>query len=289
MPTQTVVGQGAYTYTVDREWGRRAGGVAAFGVAQGLTGDTHDRVYVFQRAPVAKMLVFDRAGNLVNSWGEGQFKSPHGIWMGPDNRLYITDTMNHTVSIWTPEGQLIRSWGTPGVPGAPSDPFNRPTKAVIAPDGEMYVADGYGNQRVHRYDRDGNLMQSWGEKGTGPGQFVLPHDVVIDGQNRVLVCDRENRRIQWFDRGGAYLGEWSDWQNPMQVHIRDGVMYVAHAYAEVSVRGLDGSLLSRWPYESILTHEKEKSPHSIWVDSRGDIYIGEVVGENGLQKYVRNR
>jgi len=289
MAVETTVGQGAYTYTVDPHWGRGPRGVTALGVAQGVTGDSEDRVYVFQRAPVAQVMIFDRDGALLSTWGEGQFRSPHGIWMSPRDELFITDTADHTVSHWTKDGRRLRSWGTSATPGAPGQPFNRPTKAIETPDGEMYVTDGYGNQRVHRYDRAGNRVLSWGEKGTGSGQFVLPHDIWLDPSGRLLVCDRENRRIQWFSREGAYLGEWSDWQNPMQVFIRDNVMYVAHAYAEISVRMLDGTLLARWPWQSVLTHEKEKSPHSLWVDSRGDIYVGEVVGEGGLQKFTRQR
>lgn len=286
--TRKVVGQGEHTYEVDLDWGRGAGGVETFGVAQGVTGDSKDRVYVFQRAPVACVLVFDQAGKLLDRWGEGQFRSPHGIWMSPQDELYITDTQAHTVSHWTADGKLLRTWGTSGAPGEWGVPFNRPTKAFVAPDGEMYVSDGYGNKHVHRFDKNGDLIRSWGEQGTGPGQFALPHDVWIDERDRVLICDRENRRVQIFDRDGNFQSEWSDVQNPMQIYVRDGVFYMAHAYAEISVRTPDGEVLSRWPYESVLTHEKEKSPHSLWVDSCGCIYVGEVVGENGLQKFVRS-
>jgi sugar lactone lactonase YvrE len=286
MAVETVVGQGAYTYTVDKAWGRRTGGVTAFGVSQGVTGDSKDRVYVFVRSPKTEVLVFERDGTFVHSWGDGQFTSPHGIWCSPQDELYITDVAGHTVSKWTTEGKLLRMWGERDKPGAPGVPFNRPTKAVVAEDGEMYVSDGYGNRQVHRYDRAGNLMHSWGSDGTGPGQFTLVHDVWVDG-DRVLVCDRQNRRVEVFDRAGRYVTEWANLQNPMQIYVRDGLLYMVHAYAFVSVRSPEGALLAQWPYESILTHEREKSPHSVWVDSRGDIYVAEVVGENGLQKFVR--
>lgn len=282
------VGQGQYTYVVDKTWGRRAGGVPAFGVAQGVSGDSEDRVYVFQRSPVAVVLVFDRDGRLLSRWGEGQFSNPHGIWISPRDEVYITDTGAHTVSKWTTDGKLLRSWGTPGTPGKPDMPFNRPTKAVATSDGEMYVSDGYGQQRIHRFNRDGNLIHSWGSKGTGPGQFTLPHDVWVDDRDRVLVCDRESFRVQVFDRDGSYLGEWPKLEKkPMQIVIRDGVLYMCHSYADVSVRGVEGELLAGWAWESTVAEAREKSPHSLWVDSRGDIYVGEVVGENGFQKFVR--
>jgi len=201
------------------------------------------------------------------------------------------------VSKWTLDGKLLRSWGTPGKPGAPGAPFNMPTKAVEAPDGEVYVSDGYGQCRVHRFDKQGNLVHSWGEKGEGPGQFVLPHDVLVDtdpragtparnGQrDRVLVCDRTNRRIQIFDRAGGFIGEWRDLRSPQQVFIRDGAIYTADG-GQITVRTLDGELIVAMPYQTAAPR-KENGPHSLWVDSRGDIYVGEVTGENGFQKFRR--
>lgn len=286
MAAETVVGRGKYTYAVDAQWGRRDGGPSEFGVSQGVTGDSRDRIYVFVREPRAEMLVFDRDGKMLATWGHGSFTHPHGIWMSPKDELYLTDRDAHTVSHWTTDGSLIRTWGTKGTPGAPDQPFNKPTKAVLASDGQMYVSDGYGQQRVHQFDKDGNLVSSWGEKGTGPGQFVLPHDVLVDEQDRVLVCDRENRRVQIFDRDGKFVSEWTDWQNPMQIYIRDGRMYVAHARAKLSVRTLDGELLAEWDYVS-RAEGGEMSPHSLWVDSRGDIYVAEVTGRNGFQKFVK--
>jgi len=282
-----MVGQGEYTYFVDTTWGRRSGGVPTFGVGQGVTGDSQDNVYVLQRAPVACIFVFDRSGELLKTWGEGSFRSPHGIWMTEHDELLITDRQAHTITRWTVTGELLRSWGSQDIPGEWGKPFNGPTKAVEAADGELYVADGYGNRHLHRFDKDGGLIRSWGGEGTESGQFALPHDVFIDGENRVLVCDRENQRVQHFDRDGGYLGEWSPWQSPMQIFARAGLMYVAHARAAISVRTPTGELLASWPYESTLTHTQERSPHSVWVDSRGDIYVGEVVGENGFQKFVR--
>jgi hypothetical protein len=280
------VGQGKYTYEVDKQWGRREGGVAAFGVSQGVSGDSSDRVYVFVRSPRAEMLVFDREGRLLSSWGYGQFQHPHGVWISPKDEIYLTDRDAHVVSKWTLDGKLLRTWGTPGTPGAPGAPFNQPTKAVETPDGELYVSDGYGQHRVHRFDKNGNLVHSWGEKGEGPSQFALPHDVYVDERDRVLLCDRENQRVQLFDRAGAFTGEWRDLRAPMQIFIRGGVLYMAEARNQISVRTLDGELLSAIEYETAAPR-KQNAPHSIWVDSRGDIYVGEVTGEDGFQKFVR--
>jgi hypothetical protein len=283
---RTIVGHGDFSYEVDRSWGRREGGIPAFGMAQGVTGDSADNIYVFQRTPVGCVLVFDRRGSFLRSWGDGLFSHPHGIWMSPREELYLTDVGRHSVTKWTKDGRLLRSWGTEGVAGAWGIPFNQPTKAVESADGEVFVSDGYGNRHVHRFDARGEHLLSWGSDGIGRGEFALPHDVWIDDSYRVLVCDRENQRVQHFDRDGRYLDEWG-WPSPMQIFVRDGVMVVAHAYAEVSVRSSEGELLASWPYESALNHSGEQSPHSVWMDSHGDIYAGEVIGEDGFQKYVR--
>jgi DNA-binding beta-propeller fold protein YncE len=283
---QQVVGQGKYTYERDTQWGRRSGGVPQFGVAQGVYGDSKNRVYVFVRSPTAEMLVFDRDGKLVDSWGFGRFKHPHGVWINESDELFLTDRDTHLVTKWKLDGTFLGKWGTANQPGAPGAPFNQPTKAVETKDGELYVSDGYGQHRMHRFAKDGTLIRSWGEKGTGPSQFALPHDVWVDSRDRVLACDRENGRVQVFDREGNYQSEWANLKSPMQIYERDELLYVAEGRGRVEVRDLDFKELSAWDYRSV-SPRKENSCHSIWVDSRGDIYIGEVTGEEGLQKFVR--
>src|SRR5437588_5133837 len=191
METRTTVGEGSYTYAVDKHWGRGPRGIAAFGIVSGSATDSQDRVYVFDRAPDPRVIVMDRDGALLNEWGRGQFKHPHGIWISPQDELYCTDRDTNLVTRWTTDGQLLQSWGTPDRPGAPGQPFNQPTHAMVTADGEMYVSDGYGQHRVHRFGKDGQLELSWGEKGEGPGQFALPHDVWVEPGRRVVVCDRE--------------------------------------------------------------------------------------------------
>jgi sugar lactone lactonase YvrE len=288
MATAHTVGHGDYTYAVDTSWGRGPNGVPRFGVAQAVYGDSVERVYVFQRAPTAEMLVFDRHGALLNRWGEGQFVSPHGIWISATDEVYLTDVGAHTVTKWTTDGALLRTWGTPGTPGPPGRPFNGPSKAVLAPDGELYVSDGYGNRKVHRFDGDGELIESWGADGAAPGQFALVHDVWVDDRGRVLICDRENDRVQIFDRAGHFQTAWTGLGHPMQIFVRDDLLYLAHARNAISIRTLDGDVLASWPYESAVAGQS-MSPHSLWVDSHGDIYVGEVTGENGFQKFTRQR
>lgn len=288
-----VVGSGAFLYERDTSWGRRDGGVPAFGVAQGVACDSKDRVYVFNRSPRAEMIVFDASGRLLTTWGLGQFFHPHGVWINERDEILITDRDHHVVSRWTTDGTLLRTIGTPGRAGAPGAPFNQPTKAIETSDGEIYVSDGYGQRRTHRFDKGGGLIRSWGEEGTGPSQFALPHDVVVDQRNRVLVCDRENARVQIFDRSGDFTGEWAGLKNPMQIFVptrgqggRSDVLYMCESLNRVSILSLDGAILASFDYASVAPR-KANAPHSIWVDSHGAIYIGEVTGEDGLQKFVR--
>jgi sugar lactone lactonase YvrE len=287
MATAVVVGSGQFTYAVDKQWGRGAGGVAEFGLVSGVACDAQDRVYLFVRKPVAELVVMHRDGRLLSRWGQGQFVEPHGIWISPQDELYCTDTLSHLVMKWTLDGQLLQTWGTPNQPGAPGQPFNRPTRAVVTPDGEMYVSDGYGQQRVHRFGVDGQLRHSWGEQGAGPSQFALPHDVWVDPRDRVLICDRENGRVQLFDRAGAFLEEWAGLANPMQISTQGDVLYLAETFQRISILTLDGAVLARWGSQGPAPDQFTDSPHSLWVDGRGDIYVSEVLAPNKLQKYVR--
>jgi sugar lactone lactonase YvrE len=287
METRTIVGTGRYTYEVDKQWGRRAGGVAAFGLISGIACDSQDRVYLFNRLPNPRVLVFDRDGRQLTEWGAGQFKHPHGIWFDRNDQLLLTDRDTQQVTRWTADGKLLRSWGTRDQAGAPGLPFNQPTHAFVTDEGEMFVSDGYGQHRVHRFGKNGDYELSWGEKGEGPGQFALPHDVWVDPRGRVVVCDRENQRIQFFDRNGTYLSEWDDLKAPMQVFVKDDIIYLAEARQQISIMTLDGEVLSRWGSQGPAADQFTDSPHSIWVDSRGDIYVSEVVAENKVQKYIR--
>jgi hypothetical protein len=283
----TIVGSGAYTYEVDKHWGRGSDGLPEFGLVSGVAGDSYDRVYLFIRKPVAEILVLDPRGTLLSRWGGGEFVEPHMLFVSPSDEILATDISAHTVTRWTLCGRLLQTWGTPGTPGAPGLPFNSPTRAALAPDGEMYVSDGYGQFRVHRFGADGTLKHSWGEQGAGAGQFALPHDVWVDPRDRVLVCDRENARVELFDRAGVYLGEWPGLANPMQIFVRDDILYLAESNQRVSIMTLDGEVLARWGSKGDAPDQFTNAPHSIWADSRGDIYVSEVVDPNKLQKYVR--
>jgi streptogramin lyase len=189
-------------------------------------------------------------------------------------------------------GELLLTMGTPHQPGAEGQPFNLPTDLAIDARGDLYISDGYGNARVHKYTPEGRLIKSWGKPGTGPGEFDLPHCVRVDRRGRVLVADRSNNRIQFFDTEGNYLMEWGGLHHPDTIFIdQDDVVYVAELDQRVSLLTLEGELIARWGSGQRLDQPGEflGCPHGIWADSRGDLYVSEVQTEGRLQKFVRRR
>lgn len=277
----------------------------------GVATDSRDRVYAFNRGE-HPMIVFDADGNFLDAWGEGLFTNAHGIYIGPDDRIYAADNFDHTVRIFSPDGTLLDTLGekdqpsdTGFVPGQTpvqygGEPFNRVTNVALDSVGDLYIADGYGNARVHKFSADGEHLFSWGEPGAGPGEFRLPHAIAIDEDDRVIVADRENSRIQVFSPRGEYLTEWAGISRPDDLFIDEaaGIMYVAelggwaagadippHAPpASVCLLDLDGTLISRFGSGDPARPGNFFAPHGIWADSKGDLYVAEVI-----VSYARNR
>lgn len=301
------VGSDRFCYEAMSAWQRLPAGWS-LGEVAGVATDSRDRVFVFCRGE-HPVIVFDREGNFLSSWGEGQFERPHGIFIGPDDSVYCTDDHGHAVRKYTPEGQLLLTLGTPGKPADTGvtrrdyrtirrvgPPFNLPTNLALSPDGEMYVCDGYGNARIHKFSADGRLLFSWGEPGSGPGQFHVPHGVSVARDGTVYVSDRENSRIQLFAPDGRFLTEWTDVARACQIYIdANYTVFVAelgflagmpsgasHARSDstgsrVSVFNHRGELQARWGGGSHPSAPGDFfAAHAICADSRGDLYVGEV-------------
>ncbi len=289
-----ILGSGRFTYEVQTDWAKLPAGWRFLEVVD-VAVDSKERVYVFSRGE-HPVMVFDRQGNFLASWGEGLFKRPHGMTLAPDETLLVTDDGAHAVYQFTLNGKLLMTIGTPGK-GADfmsGRPFNQPTKVAVHPKtGELYIADGYGNARVHQFSAKGGYRQSWGESGTDPGQFNLVHSVAIDPGGRIFVADRENHRIQIFDGQGRFLAQWNNMHRPCGLHIGGGkepLVFVGELAtslpvnqkyprigARVSLYNLSGELLARLG-DNHAGDEPHQfwAPHGIAVDSRGDIYVGEV-------------
>lgn len=279
----------------------------------GVATDSRDRVFVFNRSE-HPVILFDREGRVLGSWGEGLFARPHGITIGPDGAVYCTDDMDHTVRKFTPEGRLLLTIGRSGCPsdtGATSNdfrticcagpPFHYPTNVAFAADGSLYVADGYGNARVHKFSAEGQHLFSWGEPGDGPGQFRIPHGIAVGPDGTVVVADRENSRLQFFSPDGDFLKEWREIARPCQVLLdAEGLLYVAElGYragmwpgtaapspdapgGRVSVFDPEGGLLARWGGGANPCEPGDfYAPHDLCLDSHGDLYVGEVTWSAG--------
>src|SRR5262245_29086629 len=187
-----VLGSGEYRYEVIEGFGKLPSDWTFQEVAA-VAVDDKDQVYCFTRGK-HPVIVFDRDGNFLRSWGDGVFKRAHGATIGPDDTLFLTDDGDHTVRKCSLDGKILMTIGVPGkaAPYQGGEPFNRCTHVAFSPKGEIYVSDGYGNSRVHKYSPDGKLLLSWGESGSDPGQFNIVHNIVTDKEGWVYVADREN-------------------------------------------------------------------------------------------------
>ena len=225
-----IFGQGTHQYKVQENWWTLPEGWE-FGWIPAVAVDSQDRVYVYSRSE-HPMVVFDRDGNFLTSWGDDILKDAHGIFIDDDDNIYCVERETHVMHKFTTDGELLMTLGTMDKPGAEGEPFNLPTDLALGPDGEMYISDGYGNARIHKYSPDGELIKSWGKPGTGPGEFDLPHCVRVDPCNRLMVADRENNRIQFFTLDGEYIEEWGDLLQPDTIFIdEDDLVYVAELRA----------------------------------------------------------
>ena len=289
----TTLGTGKYSYTAILDWAKLPPG-ETFGTVSAVATDSQDRVYAFQRKD-PPVMVFDREGNLLSSWGNGAFEFAHGFYIA-DDTIYVTDRDSSVCIMYTLDGKPIQMLGRHGehsdtgcenagdlVPRA-AGPFNYPSELVPSPSGDLYVSDGYRNARIHRFTPHGQLKASWGLPGkTEPGQFHLPHSLLVDDDSTVFVCDRENHRIQVFDGDGEFQAIWTDIQRPMDIsEDADGILYVSEgdrddSPSRVSILDKQGNVLSRF---------SARGGHGSWVDSHGDIYVAT---PTSVDKYVRQR
>ena len=283
-------GEGDYTYRVQEGWGRLPEGWT-FGWIPAVAVDSQDRIHVYSRSE-HPMVVFDREGNFLTSWGEDVLKDAHGIFIDAEDTVYCVERGTHCMRKFTSDGKLLMTLGTPDREGEDGEPFRLPTDIGFDSRGDMYISDGYGNARVHKYTADGVRIKSWGRPGDGPGEFDLPHCARVDRHDRVLVADRANNRIQFFDTDGNYLSEWTGLHHPDAIFIdSDDIVYIAELDQRVSIWTLEGEKLAEWGRgeKSEAPGEFRACPHGIWTDSHGDLYVSEVQTDGRIQKYVRQR
>lgn len=250
------------------------------GAVSGVATDSADRVYVLQRAE-PPVLVFDRSGAFVRSWGEGLLKAPHGLRIDRTGHIWVTDTVRHIAIKFDAAGKRLLTLGTPDQPGDGTDQFNKPTDVAVGPGGEIYVTDGYGNARVMKFTPEGKFLKQWGKKGTGKGEFNLPHSICMDGKGRLYVGDRENNRVQVFDGDGQFLAVLKESGAPYGLFLKNDRLYVADGRAQwIMVLDLQGKPLGRLS----MGEGAANAPHWVCLDSQGALYVAYVGGKR-VQKF----
>ena len=259
---------GERRYAIHRKWARLPAG-ERFGFISAVIVDDEGRVHVAHRGMDRPILVFERDGTLVGHWGEDEIAEPHYVTRAPDGCFLVADRDAHQVLRFDAGGRLVQTLGRRHWPSFDA-PFNHPTCAAVAPDGENYVADGYGNSAVHRFAADGTLLGSWGGRGDVPGAFTTPHAIWIDRLERVLVSDRENNRVQIFDREGHPAAQWGDFYHPMQVWVDDrDLVFVTDQVPRISLLNLKGQLIGR-------CRGAINGAHGLWGDAEGNIFLAEL-------------
>lgn len=278
-------------------WGRLPHGMTFGGDATSVAVDSDDNVYVFNRGPVP-VVVFDSDGGFVASWGAGEFAAPHGIAFDADDNIYLVDSGGsylgeggHVVEKRTRDGELIFTLGSRAAAPEPysNKPFNGPTDLVVDPrNGDLFITDGYGNSAVHHFNAAGEHIDSWGATGTRPGEFNLPHGIDFVDDETLIVCDRENFRLQLFTTDGEFVDQWHA-HHPGAVRRHGGLLYVSELGPvpyQWGLKGLGCCVRVLEPSGREVTRIGDGtpgtapaqfvSPHSLALDSRGDLYVAEV-------------
>jgi streptogramin lyase len=253
------------------------------------------------------ILRFDKSGKLLKSFGEGLFVFPHGIFVDRGGNVWITDAQGkdgkgQQVIKFSPDGKVLLTLGKAGVAGDGPDTFNQPSDVVVAPNGDIFVADGHGgdtNARIVKFSKDGKFIKAWGKKGNAPGEFDTPHAIAMDSKGRIFVGDRANNRIQIFDQEGKFIAEWKQFGRPSGIFIdKHDVIYVADSESRSQnhpgwKRGIrigsakDGAVTAFIPdAEPDPDHKPTSGAEGVAADDSGAIY-GAEVGPKDVKKYVK--
>ncbi|MFN4258285.1 MAG: peptidyl-alpha-hydroxyglycine alpha-amidating lyase family protein [Gemmataceae bacterium] len=295
----------AKAYEVDVAWPKRPAEFL-WGHMPGVAVDAKDNVWLYTRAD-PPIQVYDPKGNLVRSWGSGRLKSAHHLKIDHEGNVWITDIGRHVVEKYTPEGKPLLTIGTPDHPGCDDTHLDMPTDIAVTKNGDVFVADGYGNARVVHFDKNGKYVKEWGKLGSKPGEFSIPHAIAVDSKGRLYVADRNNARVQVFDAEGKLLDIWNNlvvpwgfhmtpndelWvcgSSPMQWRKEDSSLGCPPKDQVFMKFNTDGKLLQLWTVPKAIDGLERPGEcnwvHAIAVDSKGNIYVGDIIGKRA-QKFV---
>jgi DNA-binding beta-propeller fold protein YncE len=296
-------------YIFDAAWPQKPDGFK-WGQMPGVTVDAQDQVYIFTRSQPA-VQVYQADGKFLRSWDMEDSAGAHFIRVGPDGNVWTADIKNHVVCKYSPKGKLLLTLGEAGHAGTDQGHFDKPTDIAVLPTGDIFVTDGYGNRRVIHFDAAGKYINQWGEAGSKPGQFALPHSIVADSKRRLYVADRENARIQVFDTTGKLLAVWADlvtpwglwltkndeiWvsgSSPVRKDVPDkaGEWIVTPPADQVVMKlSQKGEVLLRLPLQKTTVPPGKPGEldwvHGIAFDSEGNLYLTDIQGKRA-QKFLR--
>ena len=234
-------------YTVSEPWFQLPPNLQS-GLPISISADGKGNIFLLRRQTDTPVVVVDPQGKLIRYWGNREFgEGAHGIHVDRNGFVWVTDRIENVIYKFTAEGKLLMTLGKRGVHGdnTSHDLFDGPSDVFVAPNGDVYIADGYQNSRVVRFNKDGKFLKIiGGTKGKGPGQFDLPHAVLMDSRGRVIVADRTNARIQVFDQEGKFLEQWTPGiSRPSGMHIDpDDTLWVGNQHDETVVKMKNGKV-----------------------------------------------
>lgn len=271
-------------YQLVETWAQFPPEVTKWGAATGVDVDSHDNVYVLHRNDAMPIMAFDKNGKFIRAWGQGMFKTTHFLRVDRSGNVWVTDRGDMQAFKFSSDGKLLMTIGKKGVKGDNNseDAYNGMADLAVAKNGDVFIADGEGpNTRVVKLSKDGKFIKWWGGKGTGPGQFDVPHSIAIDSKGRLYVGDRSNNRIQVFDQSGKFITQWTNFGTPWGVFVKGNLLYVVDGTEKnclLIASTKDGKILEKI--------EGLKNATAVAVDSTGAIYVGEVNGTN-VKKFVK--
>lgn len=312
-------------YRTTRDWGQLPPGVMKWPALTAIEAGPDGIMYVITRCfedvcagrTEPPILKYDASGKLLKSWGQGMFVYPHGASIDKDGNLWVTDGRagdgkGNQIFKFNPDGKVLMTIGKAGVSGNGPDVFDQPTDVVVASNGDIFVTDGHRdgsitrNNRVVKFTKDGKFVKQWGQKGSGPGDFLEPHSIVIDSRGRVLVGDRGNSRVQVFDQDGKYITEWRQFGRPSGLAIAsDDTLYVTDSTSghdgkpdhtnHLEIMGINrgiriGSARTGTVTAFIEDMDPTRNGHSgaegVAVDAQGNVY-GAIPGRRSLERHVK--